>query len=302
MKYGHITRPEASENKIRFTNDFELCYLRHQYFRRAQYNPTVCEMYPYLQIVERFASSNYFTYEHLFRSVGFLKEDIVSVGKIQIVSFIGLYALERSEEKKKLFAEAFEYREFRAPTKEDFLNKNKANFTIFLKQRMKDLVRVCNQKVRNIKGQPSEDYLAYRGKNKPPKYLQQLIKEHDALGFKKLNFAIFKSIRKNANVNSDATVFCHYGTWYVAIPLEQKPLSFDDIVGSGADPSDNYHNMQPDEVFKEKQFSQFEKIFNSNTPESKIEVIKQFIAKNEKKGQYKKEISTARKMLKDLGA
>lgn len=295
-----INRPKAPEDKINTSNDFELAYLRHQYFRRVKYNPTEIDMLPYMSIVEHLTRNTFFTYFNLFKAVGMYHEDIVNIGRVHLVSFIGIYSLEEKDSKKKEFAEKFEKANYKEAEEKDFIQKNKANFTFFFKQRMEDLVRICRQKVRNIKGQPSKDYSVFYSKEKPPKFLYKLLKDYESLGYKKLDFSIFKSIRKKANVNHDATMFEFDGFWYVAIALEQKSLELEDIVGAGCNPYENYHNMQPDELYREKEIKSLSSIFNKKSVYKKKMTLQNFIAKNQNKAQYKEEMNTAKRLLRSL--
>jgi hypothetical protein len=251
-------------------------------------------------IVERLTKNTFFTYFNLFKSVGLYHDDVLNIGRVHLVSFLGLYALERMDQKKAEFADRFERYEFKPPEQSDFDQKNKANFTYFFKQRMEDLVRVCRQKVRNIKGQPSEEYAVFTGKSKPPKYPQKLLRDAEELGYKKVDFAVFKSIRKKANVRFDATIFEFDGNWYVAIPLEQRNLELEDIVGSGSDPYSNLHNMRPDHLLEEKEAEGFQARFDGKSDYRKKVILRNFIAKNKGKV-YSEEVVTAKKLLRALG-
>lgn len=296
-----VERPAASKDKINTKDSFELCYLRHQYFRRAKYNPTEAEMQPYMYIVENLSKNTFFTYLNLFKSVGMYQEDVLNIGRVHLVSFMGLYALDNTPEKKKEFAERFLRYEYKEPEEKDFDQKNKANFSIFFKQRMEDLVRVCRQKVRNIKGQTSEEYAIFHGKEQPPKQLYRLLKNHLDFGYKKIDFAIFKSIRKRAGVNNDATIFSFGGTWYVAVPLDQKSLELDDLVNSEYNPYDNLHNAQPDSILEEKEVQKFHKLFNRRSNYRKKALLRNFVAKNKSNRYYKEEVAIAKKLLRSLG-
>jgi hypothetical protein len=301
MNHLEVSRPKASKNKISTKNEFELAYLRHQYFRRVKYNPTVEEMQPYMKIVEHLTKNTFFTYFNLFKAVGMYHDDVMNIGRVHLVSFLGLYALEQMDVKKKEFQEKFLRYNYKEAEEKDFDQKNKANFTMFLKQRMEDLVRVCRQKVRNIKGQPSEEYVVFCGDEKPPKYPKKLLRGHEEFGYKKLDFSIFKSIRKKADVNHDATIFEFGGKWFVAIALEQRNLELEDIVSSGSNPYDNVHNMQPDELYQEKESERLYKLFNKRSGYRKSVTLRNFIAKNKNKRQYREEIATAKKLLRSLG-
>lgn len=301
MNEIEVIRPKAPDKKIRTSDSFELCYIRHQYFRRVKYNPTQEEMEPYMKIVDHFTKNTYYTYHNLFKAVGMEQDDVLNVGRVQLVSFLGLYTLDKMKDKEKSYIVKFYIDNQRDPDQKDFEQKNKANFTFFFKQRMEDLVRVCRQKVRNIKGQPSEEYTVFCGKSRPPKYPNRLVRDHDSLGYKKIDFSVFKSIRKKANVNNDATIFVFDGIWYVAIAVDQRNLEIEDIVSSGSNPYDNGHNMRPDELYEEKEKERFQSIFNQKSDRRKRTTLNNFIAKHKKKSQYRDEVATARKLLKSLG-
>jgi hypothetical protein len=219
-----------------------------------------------------------------------------------LVSFLGLYAIEKMPEKLKKYEVDFHIDNKEFPQKSDLEQKNKANFTYFFKQRMGDLVRVCKQKVRNIKGKQSEEFLVFYGKNEPPKYLNGLIEEYKSHGYKKLDLAVFKSIRKKINVEVDCTMFKSEDVWYIAIPLEQSNLDLEDIIGSDCNPYENRHNMGPDEILNSHQTVQnlddFNDWFYNKSDYRKRVTLKKFIAKNKNKVQYKEEIAIAKRLLK----
>ena len=294
-------RPAAPEGKVNTSDDFELCFLRHQYLRRAKYNPSKEEMQPYIRIVENISKNTYFVYINLFKTVGMADDDIVSVGMVHLVSFLGLYHLDRLPEKKRELTIKYLIDKDREPTEADYLQKNKANFTMFLKQRMEDLVRVCRQKLRNIKGTNVEEYLVFCGAQKPPKYHMRLLKDHELYGYKKIEFSVFRNVRKKANVDCDATMFSLDGLWYVAFPIEQKGLEIEDLIGSLANPFENEHNKAPDELLIGKEAKDFSKIFKKRSDSGKRMTLRNFIEKNKYKRYYREEIAVAKKLLRRLG-
>lgn len=305
MSDGIVYRPEADSRKINSRDDFELCYLRHKYLRKANVNPTAEDMRPYKAIATHMAKNTFFTYRNLFGTVGFDKEDIISIAQIQLVSFLGLFSLERLPDKYKEFVDAHFYAYLKDPDEFALLDKNRANCTLFLKQRMEDLVRVCRQKARNIKGLPTEEYFFYYGPNPPPAVLRDLIDNYERLGFKKLDTAVYKSIRKKVRVE-EGPVFSLKGNYYVAVPIEQKTLSISDFSGAGLDPRDTIHHMNPEELFcaveSNNHWEMKHEEFNRKGRFYKTRILKQFIEENKKKPEFKEEVKAARKMLKTIGA
>lgn len=305
MSQGIVYRPKANKKKIHSKNEFELCYLRHQYFRKTEFNPTEEEMKPYTAIAAHMAKNTFFTYRNLFHMVGFESEDLISIANIHLVSFLGLFSLEKMPSKYEEFMGAHYIKHMKDPTDYDFLSKNRANFTLFIKQRMEDVVRVCRQKARNIKGLSTEEYFFYYGENEPPLFIRDLIDNYEKYGYKKLDTAVYKSIKKKIKTE-DSPVFKFNGNYYIAVPVEQKSLSIFDFSGAGMDPYDSIHNMNPEEIFfsleENKNWDKKQEEFDRKNKFSKTRIIKKFIEKNKKNPGYKEEVRAARKLLKNIGA
>lgn len=299
----YVSRPRAAKRKIHSKNEFELCYLRHKYFRRVKYNPTPQEMKPFTHIVTHLAKNTYFRYQTLFELVGFEAEDVINIGMVHLVSFLGLFSLEKMPSKYKEFVKVFKNIQEKAPKDRDILDKNQANFTLFLKQRMQDVVRVCLQKARNIKGIPHEECRYYYGPKKPPKRLRELLKDHEKYGFKKIDPAVFKTIKKKAGL-VHTSLFDFGGNYYVALSVERRALRLEDFSGAGLDPRDSLHNMTPEDIYFNMEDAEVWKKqkeeFGSKPNNIKADVIRDFIKKNKYNKEFSEELKTARKLLKGL--
>lgn len=298
-----VSRPEGTKTKINSKNEFELCYIRHRYFRKTTKNPSDAEMAPYYPIVKKLSQKTYFTYKHLFDIIGFDLDDVIAIGRIHIVNYVGLFSLEVMPEKMQAFYRSFMIAKGDEPETKDYLDKNKANFTMFLKQRMEDVVRICRQKARNVKGINVDTFALYMGQKTPPKDILELLEVHEELGFRKIDPMSFRTAKKRSN--SRDNVFKHDGLWYVAIPLEHKNLNITDFAGADMDPYDNLHNMTPEKLVSDQHESEFwaqkAEAFK-NTPENeKSKIVRAFIAKHKDDPSYEDEIKTARKLLKRIG-
>lgn len=292
-----------SKKRISHKEEFELCYIRHKYLRKIRHNPTVEEMAPYNKIVENFAKNTFNVYKNLFLLVGLDQDDIINVAQIQLVSFLGLFAIERNIKKLADFKRSFRSHNSIICTKNDLLNKNKSSFTCFLKQRLEDVVRVCRQKAKNIKGVQAEEFLVFQGSKKPPNDLEDLLENHSKYGYRPINIPSFKLIRKKIGRNQEGPVYLQNGTWYVCIPLRKKSLSLTDFSCNNYNPYDNIHYKSPEEIFEIRQESNWESKwiqFNSISDNERIEVIKTFIEKNKDKTIFKKEVKFAHKVLESL--
>lgn len=302
MNSIHVDRPQAEQRKIQTKNEFELCYLRHQYFRKVKYNPSEEEMKPYFKIASHLAKNTYFTYRQLFHLVGLESDDVVNIANVHMVSFLGLFALERMPEKLKEFEKTFVHIQDRAPTEKEIVYKNQANFTLFLKQRMQDVVRVCRQKAKNIKGLPAESYYFYHGQQKPPKFIYQLLNNHERFGYRKLDVAIYKSIKKKYGENE--LNFKVGDTYYIAVPLRNKGLSLYDLNGADLDPRESMHNMNPEDVYSYHEQSDLwedrKEAFDGMPSKMKLKMMKSFIQKNSRNKRFREEITLAKTLVRRL--
>jgi hypothetical protein len=299
----NTTKTNFENKKIRCSNEFELCYMRHKYLRRITENPTEEEMKPYTAIVVKMAKRTYDMYKNLFSVIGFVLDDIINIGKIHLVSFLGLFSLEKMVEKYEEFIEKYNNRNGYPPSTTDIRDKNKANFTIFLKQRMEDVVRVCRQKARNIKGLPTDEFYVYCGLNEPPKNVKDLLVDNKKYGYKKVDITIFKSIKRKAKIK-DKKPFQFNGLWYICIDLDRKILSLSDFEGAGLNPYDNMHNKNPEEICtlrqNEEEFEKNRETFYGHSDKKRATIIKSFIRKNRKNRFYIDEIETAKQYLENM--
>jgi hypothetical protein len=295
-----VERPKAAAKKINSKNEFELCYIRHQYLRKVFFNPSGKTMAPYYGIVTNLAKRTFRTYRGLFQTTGFEIDDLVNVGKIHLVSYLGLFSIEVDAEKHDKFVDVFYRTNGEFPTGEDLLNKDKADFTCFLKQRMEDVVRVCRQKARNIKGLLTDEYVVVYGPTAPPE-LHILADDYDKYGYRKLDINIFKTLKKRMGFQK-GPVYEFNGLFYVTLPVDHRSLTLDDFISAGFDPYESQHNLNPlqvlEEIDSQRVFEMKKKSFFSRSKTYQNRKIKEFISLHEKDPRYTDEIRAARKLLK----
>lgn len=298
-----VQRPKATGTKINCYEEFELCYLRHQYLRKSTANPTDEEMKPFYGVIRTCAKRTYYTYIGLFQSVGMEYDDVLNIGKVQLVSFMGLYSVQIPENLDR-FIDRIVESTGEGPSLTDILNKDKADFTLFLKQRMEDLVRVCRQKVSNIRGQLAEEYLVYYGSNTPPENVNDLIKNYGKLGFKKLDATKFKALkRKGTFQDQSGPLFTANGINYITVSLDHRQLTIYDLAGAGLDPYDSVHNMNPEDIMlhiaTEADFQKKKKKWYASPRDKRIKKIRDFILAKQDDPRYTEEVKTARRMIKE---
>jgi len=295
-----VERPAAGVKRINCKEEFESCYLRHQYIRRAKYNPTREEMEPYNFIIEKFARNTFYTYKNLFLLVGLDLDDVTNAAQVHLISYLGLFALERNPKKLSDFKKLFKNRNSIRCSKEDLLNKNKANFTCFIKQRLEDMVRVCRQKAKNIKGLRPEEFIVFKGTKQPPKDIEDLLENHEKYEYHPVDASVFKTIKRRMKDKQEGPVYLCNELWYVCVPIRKKMLSLTDFACKNYDPYDNLHNMNPEEIYEVTQESSWEAKwleFSVLEDEDKVKIVEDFIKENNKNPKFKEELRIARKFL-----
>ena len=301
-----IIRPPAEKRKIHSKNEFELCYIRHQYFRRVKYNPTEQEMLPYKAIISYLARRTYYTYPKLFHIIGMTFDDVNAIGSIHLVNFLGLFEISptKNPDKYSEFLAVLRNKGIVEITEKELLDKNKANLTCFIKQRMEDLVKICRRKAKNIRGFRVDEYISFYGVTPPPEDLHKLLEDNVSLGYKKLENATFRTYRRKARARAGVP-FQWKNTWYVTVPISQRPLSMEDLEGAGFDPRDNEHNLNPEQAllrnYEENRIDKEIKLFKIGSKEQKAKTIAEFVEKNADDPFYADEVLIARKMLRTLG-
>lgn len=294
---------KSLETRANSRDAFESCYMRHQYLRKVKKQPTREEMEPYHKIVENFTRNTFYVYKNLFLMVGLDLEDVLNNGQVQLISFLGLFALERNPKKLADFKRAFRGRNSIICSKADILCKNQANFTCFLKQRLDDMVRVCKQKAKNIKGIVAEEFVVFRGTKRPPKDIEDLLENHDKYGYSPLTTTAFKTIKKRMDKKQEGPVYLDGRIWYVCVPIRKKSLSLVDFACNNYDPYGNLHNMTPEEVFDRKECTDWDGKwlrFNMISNDERVEVLKTFIDQNQGKTELKEELKTAKRFLEQM--
>jgi hypothetical protein len=300
-----MIQQHVKTKKISCKDAFEDCFLRHKYLKRVKVKPTTKELEPYYGVATHMAKNTYYNYKGLFTNIGFDLDDLIAISKAHLISFLGLFALKNLPDKFEDFVLIHHQKHKEKPSEEHFLNKNRANCTLFLKQRMEDLVRICRQKVRNITGVPGEECFYYSSKNLPPVIHADLIKNYEKLGFRKLDVATYRSVKKRSNSEYSSRIFQYNDIYYVAVPVGKRHLGAEDLIGADLDCRDNPHNFDPEKALltslDDKKWAKRKEKFDGSTKHVKVRTLKKFIQNNAGNVAFKQEVRTARKMLKNIG-
>ena len=165
------------------------------------------------------------------------------------------------------------------------------------------MVRVCKQKAKNIKGIVAEEFVVFRGINKPPKDIEDLLEDHEKYGYSPLTTTAFKTIKKRMCNKQEGPIYLDNDIWYICVPVRKKKLSLVDFTCNNYDPYDNLHNMNPEEVLEKSEGLDWDgkwMKFNSSSNQERTNMIHDFINKNKGNPTLKEELKTAKRFLEAI--
>lgn len=292
--------------RISHRNEFELCYLRHKYFKRAKKELTKEDLKLYQSAIEKLSLNNFYLYKSIFLCVGMVLEDILAIAKAHLVTFIGLFSLQADKKKRMAFYASFKNANGRKPNEKDIEQANIRLFFKFLKQRMEDLVRICKQKSAYITGKQYDSFEVFSSNFEPTKDQVVFLKhigscstEYIPMGFRKVSNYSFKKIDKSENSVKNNVYFLD-GLWYVKVTRSNSRITKEDLECSIFGNSESIHLKDPETIMidieKEKTIDRFKTLDSS----SKIEVFKKFIKTNKNNPKMSVEVREAEKQIKRL--
>jgi hypothetical protein len=168
---------------------------------------------------------------------------------------------------------------------------------------MEELVRICRQRIKNIRGVPMQEFHIFSGIEIPEVENDELIANHAKYGLKKVDSAIFRAIKKKAKPQNELS-FVFNNTHYIAIPTNYKPLELIDFHHTVLDPREMSFNRNPEEVIlmseSTKKWDRKLRKFKKTPSNQKIDMVRSFIENNKDNSVFEEELHIAKKMLARL--
>ena len=236
--------------------------------------------------------SNHFFYTNanLFFTVGMNIDDIKSISMCYLSSFLAHQSVMVEGKKRNQYIQEYHEKESYGrydPDDKEFLDRDRAIFSIFLQQRLTSLVKTLIRKRKDINGFYSRD-VVYWIQGKPKLVDMRALSwlttiEKESLGFFKITGKKMEHVSKNMKNIEPNTYFTFEGKTYYKHKLIVKK---------------NMH-----EFYQQDDDSEFENLKNrfNNLPETKrLSLIKKFIKKNENKASKKNELNVAKELLSNL--
>jgi len=297
--------------KVNFETDFELVAMRWRYFLKSP-NPLPERMKSFEGVLRRQANRAWSQFRYAYSTLGYDQDDVMSLARVYLVSYLGVFSVAEHPERMGKFAEQFEKNNGRKPSAEDVLRKDRSNLSDFLWQRLEEAAKVCSQKNRNIRG-TDRVVAAMSGRSPTKASDQELLSNPSGHGYKKITMAERDRLARDASADeSGAKALLQLrefeapgGVFVRLIDVAPRDLTASDLDGAGMYPgSGSSFVVRPwdmDQLREREEFELFAEEFFKD-PSQAARMLREYVARNEGKPGSEAMLAAARKMLRSSKA
>ena len=309
---GDRLMKKTVKKEANYKDSFEELYLRHDYLKRIKQFDEV-DLKQYETIVKVTSKIMYDKFKITYNKVGFYYDDIVSISRVYLYAYLGVYSFKANPNKYDDFKQGFVDRKGRQPSDEEMARSERNIIINFMRQKLRTCSAFCERKSRNIVvGRNEKKAFAFTDFSIPAS--DDLILEDPKLfGYRSLSKNEFDTINKNSSKKSKELFdFKGYKVFEIE-SLSQIPISF-----NITHQSENGDETQIADLFNmlstpsiESQILDIEEEVDLDINKMKFDsletskrklMLKNFILKNNKNKYLKEELYEAKKMLKNINA
>lgn len=263
-------------------------------------NPPADLIHKYKKAAFKAAKESYNQHYDTFKSSGMEIDDVCNIALVHLVSYLGSYSIQHTEEPTKKFKEAHP-----DMSEQDVAKKDLSNLIHFVSQRMKDLVRVCRQKNQHVLGEKTIAVLFQLVDTEVMCPDMDLLKSPFKYGYRRVSAKDYKALREKMSEPMKAGRFVFGGVTYRFVYMSMQPIwlseyeNSDDMAMFNPQPeisSQDSPNAARVRWRKERLLVRYEKADRKN----KVRMLHRAISFLGKKGGFEEEIALARKMLNML--
>lgn len=146
--------------KLSSKDHFEAVYLKHHDFYRINELPAERRDVAHLeadhaQTVKVYSKKFFDKHSTMLKEIGMELEDIHCISRVHLYKYLVLFSLKNNPEKMAEFVKNYKEKhgETAYPTMKDITKKDASNFMSYLPQKLSDLLRLCNMKLKSITGE-----------------------------------------------------------------------------------------------------------------------------------------------------
>jgi len=311
---GDNLMKNTQKRKADYQNSFEKLYLRENNLKKIN-NFDEKDLKKYETIVKVTSKIMYDKFKITYNKVGFYYDDIVSISRVYLYAYMGVYSFKADPSVLEKFKQGFFDRKGNEPSEDDIVNYERNIIINFIRQKLTTCSVFCERKSRNIVvGRNEKKSFAFTELSIPAS--EDLIMEDPKLfGYRVVNKKEFKSIVKNSKGKGNELVDVNGFKVFEIELLSQIPISFN-ITHQAEDgnitetPISDLFNILSTPSIENKileheddvELDVYKMKFNSLETDKRKLMLKNFILKNNSNKRLKEELYVAKKMLKNINA
>lgn len=292
-----------TKKRYTYQDNFEMLIVRHEYLSKVD-NPDPEWVKKFEPIVNTTAMIMYDKLKPNFSKVGYELDDIIMITNCYMIGYMGLYSLERNGKAKQRVLESYKKRFDREPTPQELAKKERTNLISFLRQRLQHASVLCGRKAKNITVGCDKRAIYAFTKDSVPASDEMIYEDHEKFGYRKVTKEEFKDIKLNARINRSKELVDENGFKVIEVEMLNDGISeydYRNIFVSSK--NDTFHTDPESSIIlkeKEEDLEYMMQEFEDMKIKDKKSCLKEFIQNHKGNKSYKTEVSTARKMLKEL--
>lgn len=244
---GKVKVPINPDKFVSTKNEFELTYLRWRYFMRTS-NPSDELIRQYEKAAYKVAKEEFNQNYETMKTCGLEIEDVCNIALVHLVSYLGCYSLQFSKDGQ---AKAKEKSTTQLYPEEEIKRKDLSNMIIFIRQRMKDLVRVFRQKNKNVLGENHIAALFQLIDTEVPCTDFELLKSPKKYGYRAVTPSQYRQIRTKLGTHPQVGKFALDGISYRYVRMYISPVWLSDYEN---DDHISVFGTDPENVPQEKNY------------------------------------------------
>jgi hypothetical protein len=238
------------QKKISSSDNFELVYLRHKYFRRST-NPSQERLNEFEEMICNISNKIYYRNIMIFKIIGFEEDDLRNIGRVNTVSFISMNGLKENPKlmEKFILEHKSKFGEKSSVTDKDIFLKECYVLSKFLKQRLYEVANFCQIKSASIIGDKMKKTFFLGDPSKNPND-EDLLMSPKSFGYKKITEMEFKRLQKENNSDSKTDFLTKEGKVARIVLKNPDFLAAKDFY---INVSDNESLLDPEEIMIQKE-------------------------------------------------
>jgi hypothetical protein len=287
--------------KYNFNDDFENIYLRHEFLKKIK-EVNVKDIKKFNGIINATAYLMHNKYKFNFDKVGFDVDDIVSISKIYAIGYLNSYSLNNNPIQMDKFVNKYKNLYNKIPSQSQIEATERNQLINFLRQKLHHCSVVCNRKAKNIIVDKDIHIIVAKTDKSIPVCDNIIATNYKKFGYRKVTRKEFEKAKLRAIQNKTQDLTDDKGFKIIEIDIKSKMITSDEyqrIINK----TDIYNN-NPEEYFinaeNNKELTYYKQKFNNLEYNQKRGILLRFIKDNRNTPRLKKEVYTARQMLKKI--